>query len=151
MTDPNAPHQPLAPVPAPPRRRFFFFAFGAIAGALFLILQSLFNAGRVVAHWSQPGSVNYQGYDLYTLSVLDQGLDLTAREHRYELFIGRGADAPAYGHYTPFHFHFGYENEDHPDAYISRSTVSWTAAGLTFTEPEGHALFIPARAFIGGR
>jgi hypothetical protein len=96
--------------------------------------------------------MDYGGANPFSLSVIDRGANYFTfgwvRTH--ELFIGRGADAPSYGHYVRFTFHPGNGDND-INAYIRKSTVNWTSAGVTFTEPFGDQVFIPAAAFLGGR
>ena len=52
-----------------------------------------------------------------------------------------------YGHWTEYEFH-NYSNDSD---YFTRCVVTWEPEGVTITEPTGHKLFIPKKAFIGGR
>ena len=68
--------------------------------------------------------------------------------HTYEVFIGRGKSAPAYGHYVPFPSHPGVND---PETFIRNSKVEWTTEGVNLILERGHKLFIPKGMFIGGR
>jgi hypothetical protein len=122
----------------------------ALVGGLAWVVLLLWPSSRIVAQWTQPGSIHYGNYDPYALSVIDRGTDYSqlpwGRHH--ELFIGHGTDAPAYGHFVRFSFHPASGNLD---AYIRQSTVDWTETGVTFTAPSGHRVFIPKAVVIGGR
>ena len=105
---------------------------------------------RVVARWDAPGGV-------YHALVLDEGLDsqgfplqlLFGASRRYALYLGREAEQPTYGHLLTL--------PDLPGLYglppeqWQRSRVEWTARGARVTFPTGHELFVPARAYEGGR
>jgi len=123
--------------------------FGVLVScAATLLMNSPSN--RVIKQWHQPKELDYKSFDPYTLSVVEGAIDwnnLDLRGRHY-LFIGRGTDAPSYGHYHDYTFHAGI---DDIDAYIGRSTVEWTAEGLTFVEATGHRLFFPKSMFVGGR
>lgn len=105
---------------------------------------------RVIKQWHQPGEVDYQSYDPYSLSVIEGAREWNffSFSRRHYLFIGRGTNAPSYGHYLDYTFHPGSEEID---AHIGRSSVEWTQEGLTFVEETGHRLFVPKDMYIGGR
>jgi len=69
-------------------------------------------------------------------------------EPTYEIFVGRGTSAPAYGHSVRYSFHPGYTNRE---VHIRSSKVEWSPDGVTFIEGSGHRLFIPKPMFVGGR
>lgn len=105
---------------------------------------------RVVKQWCQPKEVDYQSYDPYCLSVVEGSREWLKPEfpRRHYLFVGRGTEAPGYGHYKEYSFHpGGAAIDDH----VGRSTVVWNQDGVTFIEATGHRLFIPKEMFIGGR
>jgi hypothetical protein len=105
---------------------------------------------RVVAQWRQTTNVQYQSSDPYSLSVLEKEMEyfMLPWQPRYEIFVGRGTSAPAYGHSVRYSFHPGYANRQ---AHIRSSSVEWSPDGVTFIEGSGHRLFIPKAMFIGGR
>ena len=107
-------------------------------------------SNRVIKQWHQPKDIQYQSFDPYTLSVIEGSInwnDIRLPRH-YQLFIGKGDEAPDYGHYIEYSFHPMSENIE---KHIGRSNVEWTADGATFVENSGHRLFIPKKMFIGGR
>ena len=107
-------------------------------------------SNRVISQWHQPQEVDYKSFDPYSFSVIEGAIDWKdlSFPRRHCLFIGRGTDAPSYGHYFDYTFHPGSEDIDE---YIGRSSVEWSANGLTFIEASGHRLFVPKAMFIGGR
>lgn len=107
---------------------------------------------RVVWQSCQPENVNYAANDPYCLSVVEGSIDWNksplGSTRRYSIFIGRGTEAPGYGHYIDHSFHPGYEQID---THIAKSAVVWSNDGLTFQESSGHRLHVPKEMFIGGR
>jgi hypothetical protein len=103
-----------------------------LAVPLSLALTFLLNlrSNRVVQQWPQTEGVKYGSYDPYTLSVVEGSIEWTNLEfpRRHYLFVGRGTDAPAYGHYVDYSFHAGFGDTD---AHIRRSEVEWTPEGVT--------------------
>ncbi|MBL8796275.1 MAG: hypothetical protein JNM56_20415 [Planctomycetia bacterium] len=124
----------------------FLSAIGSWIGAWCMNARS----DRVVRQWLAPEDVQYGSYDPYALSVVEGALDwnLPRLRRRHYLFIGRGTEAPSYGHYLDYTFHPGGKDID---THIGRSTVEWTPDGVTFVEATGHRLFVPKAMFIGGR
>ncbi len=105
---------------------------------------------RIVQQWRQPKDIDYRSFDPYTLSVIEGAVDWYKLPfaRRHYLFVGRGSDAPDYGHYLDYRFTRGYGDTD---AHIAKSTVEWKPDGITFVEASGHRLFIPKAMFVGGR
>ncbi len=71
----------------------------------------------------------------------------------YFFYAGRESHDPAYGHMMDYGLHpamAGFFDEDLAP-YVQKATVAWTAEGVSFQEPSGHRLFIPRRAYEGGR
>lgn len=117
-----------------------------MACLLSFILQ--LGSHRIIAQWSQPPEISYQSFDPYTLSVVENSRkwNTIGWPHRYQLFIGRGMEIE-YGHYLDHSFP---EDGDIND-YIKNSKVAWNQEGVEFIEADGHRVFIPKKAFIGGR
>jgi hypothetical protein len=138
------------------KKRSAMFLGSVIAISLLLTLVLLLLAAqpsnRVVWQDCQPQTIAYGSFDPYCLSVVEGSRDWGGLPfsvtRRYFLFIGRGTDAPSYGHYLDFTFTF---DGDDPDAFIKASKADWTPDGITFRAKTGHALFIPKSAYIGGR
>jgi hypothetical protein len=121
-------------------------AFAGIVCTIFALRSS----NQVVAQWTQPQSVRFDGYDPYCLSVVEKAIDYFTLPwtRTHEVFIGRGRAAPGYGHGVCFSF---FPNDQDMNSFIRESTVEWTPAGVTLTQASGHHIFIPKAAFIGGR
>jgi hypothetical protein len=120
-----------------------------------IIANQLRPTNTVVWQTCQPDSVMYDDFDPYCLSVVEGAADMQFVPFRmgrvHYLFVGRGTGAPSYGHYvayTPQYVHFA--PADLAD-YLTEAAVEWEADGLTFVEPSGHRLYIPAEMFTGGR
>lgn len=100
---------------------------------------------QVVARWDAPDG-------LYHALIVDDGPGpgrLLGSVHRWRLYLGRDAEQPSYGHFVSL--------PELPDLYgenaakWQESRVNWTPAGVRFTFWTGHELFVPARAYTGGR
>lgn len=121
-------------------------AIGFAAGVALVLLQLSVSHTYVVARWTQPAAVNYQSFDPYTLFVLEheRGLLWITRDH--EARIVRGKDESGYGHYVQLDLSF--LGRATP---IDKSTVTWSAEGVTLSVASGHRYFFPKAAFVGGR
>ena len=121
--------------------------FTAVAFALALTHP----ADAVCARWDQPNTVNYQSRDPYVLYLKENSSWWNVFNRHRHCRVGVVSHVQSepllYGHWTEYEFH-NYGNE--PD-YFTRCTVSWEPEGVTITEPTRHKLFIPKKAFIGGR
>src|SRR5688572_26533642 len=107
--------------------------------------------GRVVHSWPQPKEIDYKSFGPYTVFVHEQTPDwrlLGGRSPRHGIFVSRDG---SYGHWFDCTFHAGTLDEDEIDAYIRRSTVEWTDAGVSIKQESGHVIFFPKKTFIGGR
>jgi hypothetical protein len=139
---------------AKPRSRFRCCIVPALAAAWFvsavvfaLVLRWPTDITR--ARWEQPNTVKYESHDPYVLYVKDISPWWQVSERdRYRVGVVAAVQGDfLYGHWTEYGFHNYW---DEPD-YFTRCTVTWTAEGVTVTEPTGHHLFIPKNAFVGGR
>ncbi|MEF2278592.1 hypothetical protein V3W47_09795 [Deinococcus sp. YIM 134068] len=121
---------------------------GGLAGFLLacaLLFSLLAPRRQVVARWDAPDGIHHA-------LIVDDGPSPTAlfgSVHRWRLYLGRDAEEPSYGHYVSL--------PELPDLYgqdeatWQDSRVNWTSAGVRLTFPTGHELFVPARAYTGGR
>ena len=109
-------------------------------------------SNRVIAQWQQSGTINYQSFDPYFLSVVERDKDYSSFpfhvERNYFIYVGRGSGQPSYGHVIKFSFH---PSDQSIEEHIKKSVVEWSKEGVTFKELSGHVLFIPKKMFIGGR
>ena len=121
---------------------YFVFEFGSCWGTG----ANGVSRGRVLFHSDQPKGLSYQSGVLYELRV-EEGPQkfnslLSSLEDRYAIIdVGRKGDNFAYVHSMTFDITGGSEP----------SSVNWTNEGINLTYPSGHKLFIPKKAFIGGR
>lgn len=127
----------------------YFLALFPVFFLIILILIFVVNLPlreKIIFQNCQSSGVHYDSFDPYCLSVIEQSR--IAGNHFY-LFIGKGKEAPAYGHSMPFEFY-----KDHSEKikdHIYRSLVQWNEEGVQFESASGHRLFFPKRMFIGGR
>ena len=134
--------------------KILLFVTTSLVLALVLHFALHRTSNRVIAEWQQVASVQYDSAGPYYLSVKEGDVDwsffLLGWERRYFIFVGRGSGSSGYGHYVDFSFYPRPDDQD-LESHIKRSNVEWSEAGVTFTPPSGHVLFIPKRMFIGGR
>lgn len=100
---------------------------------------------RVVARWDAPDGI-------YHAMIMDDGPDpgsLLGSVHRWRLYLGRDAEQPSSGHFVSLPALADLSGEN--AAKWQESRVNWTPAGVRFTFWTGHELFVPARAYTGGR
>jgi hypothetical protein len=62
--------------------------------------------------------------------------------------IGR---TPTQGHSVQYSFNPSSEDRGALERHLRNCTVTWAPEGVTLAEPDGHRLFVPARAYLGGR
>ncbi len=123
---------------------FFPLFFLVILVLIFVVNLPL--KEKIVFQTCQPSLVHYDSLDPYCLSVIERSR--LSGNHFY-LFIGRGKDAPAYGHQMPFEFYKDYSETI--QNHIYRSAVQWNENGVEFESASGHRIFFPKKMFIGGR
>jgi hypothetical protein len=106
---------------------------------------------RVIKSWKQSADISYSSFDPYFLNIVEDNIDLGhlpfTAPRNYFLYIGKENDEVTYGHIKNYSF----EYNDNIDEYLNGCEVEWTSKGVTFKESSGHSLFIPKKAFIGGR
>jgi hypothetical protein len=123
-----------------------------VATCVGLFLIGLFaltrSADQELGHWTSPAGehlIVYEGdrdFSFFPLSV----------PRRHYLYVGRDSDPSGYGHRVSFDLHAGMVDPAAPMAvYVKRITVTWSDAGVSVEEPSGHRLFVPRRAYAGGR
>lgn len=94
-----------------------FAAYGPAGIAILLvaccIIGKLVNipSNRVIWQTCQPEGINYGSFAPYCVAVVEGSVDwqyaFFMEHRRYSIFIGRGKEAPAYGHSVEFSFSFG--------------------------------------------
>lgn len=109
-------------------------------------------SNRVIARWQSPPEIAYDGLKCLVIvegaSRVPHPLFSSSRYHY--VYAGRDCDKPGYGHVVDFEPCCYQDIEG--DAYWRNADVTWTSEGVTLTlKRSEHRLFIPARAFTGGR
>ena len=114
---------------------------GALATLIFL------RPGPTVWHGCQPETVEYEDGVGYCLAVVERrtlrSFVLPYLDHHDEIWVGRGQQ-PSYGYVVDHSFRGDVDDLD-------GSVAEWERDGVTFVEPSGQRLFVPADAFTGGR
>lgn len=134
------------------RKLKIFFYFLGICFLFFLVSRILIFVmnlpleEKILFQTCQSPLVYYDQFDPYCLSVINQS---RLSGDRLYIFVGRGKEAPDYGHEFPFRFYKDYSED--LNQHISRSMVQWNGEGVIFESGSGHKLFIPKKMFIGGR
>jgi hypothetical protein len=107
---------------------------------------------RVLASWPRsaddvPGEIR--------LSVVETDWDFRGFPLRLErnviVHVGRDRGSPGYGHEVRYSFHPSVDDNGALDRHLHKCTVVWAPEGVTLAEPDGHRLFVPAAAYVGGR
>jgi hypothetical protein len=134
------------------RRLLKVFAFVAsvllcAAACIFVLTRS---AQRELGHWTSPDGA----YHLIAFEgELDwRGFPLGLSRHHY-LYVGRDRQASGYGHRVTWDPHSAMFDPGNADlgAYVRAYRVDWSGLGVTIEEGSGHRIFIPSRAYLGGR
>jgi hypothetical protein len=113
--------------------------------ALFVLTRP---SERVLMHWTAPSGEAVLLYE----GERDYGTLPFGSERRHYVYVGRDSVPSGYGHRVSFDLHpeLG-EPSLTLDAYSKRVRATFSDAGLEIEEPSGHRLFIPRRAYAGGR
>ncbi|MPY66108.1 hypothetical protein F8S09_05270 [Deinococcus sp. SDU3-2] len=117
-------------------------ATGGFLAACLLWAVLIAPRAQMVARWDAPDGLHHA-------LILDDGPDLTSlfgSVRRWRLYLGREAESPSYGHFVPLPDLPGVDRTN-----WQQSRVVWFPAGVRFTFPTGHELYVPARAYQGGR
>ena len=160
MSSPPGTRSPLSlPLAAaePDRRRTWRVAAGCgVGGGLVLAAVALafvlhIPVDTTCARWDQPAGVKYGSFEPYVVYVKDRSSwwNVFARRRycRVGVMSHHQEEPLLYGHWVEYEF-----NTDRGEAaYFARCRVEWTPDGVRITEPTGHELFVPKKAFIGGR
>lgn len=129
---------------------FFIGVLVTICGTLIFIHPT----DRVIKTWKQSDDVKYDAFGPYYLSVVEADIDISrlpfSMERRYYIYVGRDSGKLIHGHVIEYSFHPEVSNLYNVAAHINKSTVIWSAEGVTFEEASGHKVFIP-KNMIGGR
>ena len=156
MSSPLPTNSPSSPPSAGGKRFRSCWVVGCVAPLwLFTALVFAFmlkgSYGAVLVRWDQPPGVNYKSNDPYTVYVVDESSwwNVFHRKKWGSVRVVKKSldEQNGYGHYTEYEFH-NYHGEDD---YFARCSTEWTPEGITISEPTGHTLFVPKKAFIGGR
>lgn len=133
------------PLPTPRRPRSPVLLAVCVT-LLATVIWARWPTNRVRFTSCQPAEVTYDElgpYCLYVKETIPQPCCGGGRHH--SLVIGRSASAGHFADYTP--------NAQGRDmaSYLEGAEVDWQPDGLTFREPSGHEVFVPAEQFTGGR
>lgn len=123
-----------------------------LAGGVVCLLLGLFvltrPSDRALLHATGPSGENlilFEGdrdFRGFPLSVV----------RRFYVYVGRDITPTGYGHVASFDLHPAMVDPAlGVEAYAKRVSVTWSDAGVTLEEPSGHRLFIPTKAYAGGR
>ncbi|AIE83428.1 hypothetical protein [Fimbriimonas ginsengisoli] len=126
-------------------KRFFRAAFGLGILALYtLVVLSLsaMSSGKVLYRSPQPAGVNYGSYDPYELTIVEGPIkwNWVGWPRSSEIWV-----APGGGH------DYGYSAVFDAGGSVSVDKTTWSTEGIEVSFSSGHRLFIPKKAFIGGR
>ncbi|MBN1899204.1 MAG: hypothetical protein JW827_10525 [Spirochaetes bacterium] len=124
--------------------------FIIIVSIIIIILLFLIGAHMIGFVWSteeifkssQPKGISYQSYDPYSLYIYKQKRTFSTE---YIIMVSKDVE-PSYGHVI-----------NHPDPYVisdaelKKTKVTWTPSGIQLVLYLNHKLFIPRKAFVGGR
>lgn len=113
---------------------------GAALGFVACLLLNQ-EGGRRVQAWEQAP---YRA-DLCEGRKIWAPFDHRHREHR--LWIGRRENPPCEGYGHEILWRFAEDGK----TYLEKVALNWTTEGAEMSEPDGHRVFIPKEAFIGGR
>jgi len=103
---------------------------------------------RVLMRWTAPSGEAVLLYE----GERECGTFPFCSERRYYVYVGHDADPSGYGHRASFDLHPALVDPALPvTAYAKRVRVTFSGAGIEIEEPCGHRLFIPKRAYAGGR
>ncbi|MBU1077095.1 MAG: hypothetical protein KKH98_07375 [Spirochaetes bacterium] len=99
-------------------------------------------SNKILFTSKQPKNIDYHSYDPYSLYIIRQ---TETFGHKYIIMVSKDAE-PSYGHVI-----------NHIDPYILRDAeckvtkVKWMKTGIEVEMYLNHKLFIPDKAFTGGR
>ena len=137
-------------------KKIFWTCFAGVFVTALLSIIFFIEISRPSLHilksWEQPPSVRYNSFDPYYLHIVEDTLDFGhvpySVKRRYFIYVGKEAKNLTHGHVKDYSFDPEIEGME---KFLNRSNVSWDENGVTFTEPDGHRLFIPKDSFLGAR
>lgn len=102
--------------------------------------------GKVLYESRQPADIKYGSFDPYVLRIVEGPIQWNMFGwHRSSLIkVTRSPDS-SYGHFINIDLDISYSTDG------SEAATVWSPDGVQVSYPSGHRLFIPKRAFIGGR
>lgn len=123
-----------------------------VAVGLGLFLVGLFvvtrSSDRELGHWTSPAGEH--------LILCEGERDFSSfpfvAPRRHYLYVGRDSVPTGYGHRVSFDLHADMVDPAAPlAAYVRAISVTWADTGVSVEQPSGHRLFVPRRAYTGGR
>jgi hypothetical protein len=134
------------------RRRFLLLLAVPPLLAAGLLFWAHRQSWRVVAHWPQPSTVQYDAGDPYHFLVVEGDRDWRRFPlgvgRNYFLLVGPEIRGDQQAHRVDYSFH---PASGDVEAHIRNCSVEWNPPGVWFQEPSGHRLFIPKEQFARGR
>ncbi len=129
---------------------FFIGVIMTVCGILYITRPT----DKVIQTWKQPDNIKYDSFSSYYLSVVEGGMDISrfpfTAQRKYYIYVGRDSGKPTYGHVIDYSFHPDTSDIYNVAEHIKKSSVFWSAEGVTFEEASGHTVFIPD-SMLGGR
>ncbi len=124
----------------------FFLLF--LEAVLFL-LASATSSSEVISEGIQPLSIDYSKSGTayvrqYHLKIVRRSPTWSFQMPTYEVHIDREPGEVSYGHSAALPF--ALSDED-----AKKCRINWTIDGVWVDQDSGHRLFVPAKAFLGGR
>ncbi|HTQ06896.1 MAG TPA: hypothetical protein VMI54_23725, partial [Polyangiaceae bacterium] len=103
---------------------------------------------RVLMRWTAPSGEHVLVYE----GERDLGAFFFGGTRRHYLYVGRDDEPSGYGYRMAFDLHPELVDAAlSVDAYAKRLVVTFRDDGLEIAEPSGHRVFVPKRAYTGGR
>jgi hypothetical protein len=114
-------------------------------GGLFVLTRP---SERILMRWTAPSGeavLLYEGERNY-------GTFPFGGDRRHYVYVGREPTPSGYGHRVSFDLHSELVDPPLPlETYAKHVRAAFSDTGLEIEEPSGHRLFIPRRAYAGGR
>jgi hypothetical protein len=116
--------------------------------ALVFIIWAHRQTYRVVAHWPQSSTVQYDSGGPFHFLVVESDRDWRGFPfsigRNYFVLVGREISGDQAGHRVDYSFH---PPTADLESHIRNCSVEWATAGVWFQEPSGQRLFVPKEVF----